>query len=264
MPPLAPLELLFELERATNAALEGVDRALADLRITAAGWRILRTLARAPAAQPVSRVAAVLGLRRQSVQRVVDDLVEDGILEVAPNPHHRRAKLLIVSPKGRELFSLAVDIEHRLANDLDSVLPIDRVKTILKALVSRTGVASELAPTTGPPPHAIAAGPEPLAAEGRSDSSALSSLLQGKTKAFLVGGGTVLFLQARVLATAPGWANVLRRFDGAEFALEPASEESFGEPTPMAVVGLSPAEAIELIDSGRMPALEPLQKTPAS
>jgi DNA-binding MarR family transcriptional regulator len=47
-------------------------------------------------AQPrtVSGIARVMGLTRQSVQRLADALVEAGITEYADNPAHRRAKLL--------------------------------------------------------------------------------------------------------------------------------------------------------------------------
>jgi DNA-binding MarR family transcriptional regulator len=264
------MDRLFELERATAAAFEAIDKALAGLGITAAGWRLLRMLARAPTALSVARIADDLGLRRQSVQRVVDELVEGGLLEFAPNPHHRRAKLVVVPPKGRKVFSSAMEIERRLLDDVDSVLSTDRVDGIMRLLLDLTGVAKDTSASSPPPPDTPAR-PEPISAVRKGDSAALESLLEGRPRPFLVAGATQLILQARVLATAPGWADVLRRRDGAEFHLErlgagdrfgeePLSAEAFGTRTLLRVVGLSAGEAIDLIDGGKMPAIEPVQK----
>jgi DNA-binding MarR family transcriptional regulator len=272
MPALDPMDSLFELERATAAAFEALGNALASLGITVAGWRVLRMLARAPTALSVARIAADLQLRRQSIQRVVDDLVKEGILEFAPSPHHRRAKLVMVALKGRTMFSSAMEIERRLLDGLERVLTIDRVETVLRFLVDLTAVAS--APTTAssrPPPNDMPAELEPISAVRSGDGAALRSLLEGSPKPFLVAGATQLILQARVLATVPVWADALKRKqDGAEFALEvlaadagsgekPLSADAFGERTLMRVVGLSAGEAIDLIDSRKTSEIEPIQ-----
>jgi DNA-binding MarR family transcriptional regulator len=53
----------------------------------------------------VAHVARLLWLTRQSVQRVADVLVESGLAEYADNPDHLRAKLLMLTPKGRSALS---------------------------------------------------------------------------------------------------------------------------------------------------------------
>jgi DNA-binding MarR family transcriptional regulator len=42
-----------------------------------------------------------MGLVRQSVQRIADELVAGGILRVVSNPHHRRAKLVQLTSAAR-------------------------------------------------------------------------------------------------------------------------------------------------------------------
>ncbi|CAM5715458.1 hypothetical protein SHIRM173S_07673 [Streptomyces hirsutus] len=54
-----------------------------------------------PRTLPVSGIARVMGITRQSVQRIADLLVERGLAEYRPNPAHRRAKLLAVTERGR-------------------------------------------------------------------------------------------------------------------------------------------------------------------
>ncbi|MGW4147328.1 MarR family winged helix-turn-helix transcriptional regulator [Streptomyces albogriseolus] len=67
--------------------------------LTAARWQVLGAVLQEPL--PVSGIARAMGITRQSVQRVADLLVEQGLAEYRPNPAHRRAKLLAPTEEGR-------------------------------------------------------------------------------------------------------------------------------------------------------------------
>jgi DNA-binding MarR family transcriptional regulator len=56
------------------------------------------------------------------VQRIVDELAEDGVVEFAPNPHHRRAKLLLFTEHGLRLHRAAVDRRVPWVNGLADAL----------------------------------------------------------------------------------------------------------------------------------------------
>jgi DNA-binding MarR family transcriptional regulator len=49
----------------------------------------------------VAQIARAMNLTRQSVQRVADLLVEDGLCAYEDNPAHARAKLLKLTSRGR-------------------------------------------------------------------------------------------------------------------------------------------------------------------
>jgi DNA-binding MarR family transcriptional regulator len=66
---------------------------------TSARWRVLAAIDDAPLT--VAQVARAWWLARQSVQRIADVLVEDGLAAYEPNPSHRRAQLLRITPAGR-------------------------------------------------------------------------------------------------------------------------------------------------------------------
>ena len=66
--------------------------------LTAAHWQVLGAVL--DTALPVSGIARVMGITRQSVQRVADILVADGLAEYRPNPAHKRAKLVAATPEG--------------------------------------------------------------------------------------------------------------------------------------------------------------------
>ena len=66
---------------------------------TLARWVALNAAAEAPAT--VAEISRRFGFARQSVQRVADLLVEDGLAVYQDNPRHQRAKLLVPTHRGR-------------------------------------------------------------------------------------------------------------------------------------------------------------------
>jgi DNA-binding MarR family transcriptional regulator len=65
---------------------------------TSARWQVLA--AAESGTLTVAQTARVLSLTRQSVQRVADLLVEDGLIESRPNPAHARAGILALTSAG--------------------------------------------------------------------------------------------------------------------------------------------------------------------
>lgn len=92
-------ELLLEVFRLNGRLLASGDRLTVDLGLTSARWQVLGALEHEAAT--VSQIARRMGLQRQSVQRLVDILAAEGIVEGVPNPSHRRAKLVRVTASGR-------------------------------------------------------------------------------------------------------------------------------------------------------------------
>jgi DNA-binding MarR family transcriptional regulator len=70
---------------------------------TSARWQVLAAVEDAPLS--VAQIARAMNLTRQSVQRVADLLEGDGLTVYEDNPAHARAKLLRLTPKGRESLS---------------------------------------------------------------------------------------------------------------------------------------------------------------
>jgi DNA-binding MarR family transcriptional regulator len=70
---------------------------------SSARWQVLAMLENGPAT--VADTARVLGLARQSVQRVADLLETDGLVRFVENPRHRRAKLAELTGEGRTVLA---------------------------------------------------------------------------------------------------------------------------------------------------------------
>ncbi len=96
----------------------------------------------APVPLPVAHIARNMGLARQSVQRVVNELVADGVLEFAPNPHHARAQLVLPTGKGSRLYQAARARQGPWAAALATSLQghdIPAATGFLRALEARLG-----------------------------------------------------------------------------------------------------------------------------
>jgi DNA-binding MarR family transcriptional regulator len=111
-------DVVLELFRLSNRMLTAGDRLVASLGLTSARWQVLGTIVDAERAQPVSWLARDMGGNRQNVQRIVNDLVTEGLVAFQPNPHHRRAQLVVLTDKGREGFGAAMKVQAPWINQL--------------------------------------------------------------------------------------------------------------------------------------------------
>jgi len=92
--------LILEVFRLNGHLLTAGDRLTQEIGLTSARWQVLGAIALAGAPQPVANLARTMGLTRQAVQRTANELSAAGLVEFAPNPHHQRAKLVVLTRKG--------------------------------------------------------------------------------------------------------------------------------------------------------------------
>jgi DNA-binding MarR family transcriptional regulator len=105
--PDALTALILEVFRLNGALISAGDQLVSDLGLTSARWQVLGAIALAPAAETVARLARSMGLHRQGVQRIVNELATEDIVVLEDNPHHRRARLVRLTKKGEALFQAA-------------------------------------------------------------------------------------------------------------------------------------------------------------
>src|SRR5260370_16676944 len=90
--------LILAVFRLNGRLIAEGDRLVGSLGLTSARWQVLGALALAGAGQTVPDIARAMGLTRQSVQRVANELVEAGLLERSGNPRHAPAHLIPLPP----------------------------------------------------------------------------------------------------------------------------------------------------------------------
>ncbi|WP_228759260.1 MarR family winged helix-turn-helix transcriptional regulator [Pseudomonas neuropathica] len=63
-----------------------------------------------------------------------DDRVKDGLLEFQPNPHHRRAQLVVLTEAGKQAFDSAMKLQAPWINELSLGLDVDAIQTTHQVL----------------------------------------------------------------------------------------------------------------------------------
>ena len=145
--------LVLEIFRINGRILADGDRLVADLGLTSARWQVLGAIALAGRPLPVSHIARNMGLTRQSVQRVVNELARDGLVDFAANPHHQRAKLILLTAAGEAAYEGAsarqVVWAKRIADGIDPA-GLDAATHLLGVLRQRLEGQSGTADNTAP------------------------------------------------------------------------------------------------------------------
>jgi DNA-binding MarR family transcriptional regulator len=129
-------DLMLDLFRVNSLLLTAGDRLVARLGLTSARWQILGAIVAAERPQPVAWLARNLGVNRQNVQRIINDLHEEGLVRFQVNPHHRRAQLVVLTDKGRRTFDAAMGLQAPWVNDLADGLSARDIETVHRVITA--------------------------------------------------------------------------------------------------------------------------------
>lgn len=116
--------LILDVFRLNGRLLVAGDRLVSELGLTSARWQVLGAIAYAERPEPVAWHARAMGLHRQGVQRIVNELEAEGVVKFQTNPHHKRAHLVVLTTKGRKLFEAAIALQVPWVNSLSSGLKV--------------------------------------------------------------------------------------------------------------------------------------------
>ena len=138
--------LILETFRLNGALLATGDRLVGPLGLTSARWQVLGAIALGPHPLAVAHIARNMGLTRQAVRRLVNEMVADGLLRLDDNPHHRRARLVVMTTAGHAAYAAAMALQTPWAEALGQGLPttdIEAARRLLLAIRRRLDDASQ-------------------------------------------------------------------------------------------------------------------------
>lgn len=141
--------LIDEIFQANGRLLNEGDRLTAEMGLTGARWQVMAALDLESRPLTVAQIARRMGLQRQSVQRLANILVEQGILQYHPNPEHKRARLVAFTGKGRESFTRMDAMQLEWANQVTprfSAEELEQAAQLLKRLRECLEAAQEKKP----------------------------------------------------------------------------------------------------------------------
>jgi DNA-binding MarR family transcriptional regulator len=129
-------DLVLDLFKLNNQILTAGDRLVGELGLTSARWQVLGTIISAERPQPVAWLARDMGANRQNIQRIINDLEKEGLVIFEPNPHHRRASLVVLTDKGRQAFDSAMYLQAPWINRLAENLLVSDLETTHKVITA--------------------------------------------------------------------------------------------------------------------------------
>ena len=143
-------ELVLEIFRLNGRLLSAGDALARPADQTSTRWQVLGALDQG--ARTVAEVGRRMGLTRQSVQRTADLLEHDGLIAFTDNPDHLRAKLAMLTPRGRKTLEVITTSQIQWAHRIAGQLVEDDLRRALLTLqqlrdaVDRVGVTSTQTP----------------------------------------------------------------------------------------------------------------------
>jgi DNA-binding MarR family transcriptional regulator len=111
--------------------------------ITNARWQTLSELFALEKPVTVSELARHMGLTRQAIQRLADDMANDGLIKFVENPNDARAMHLLLTLDGNATYHDALEREwqwtNAIAEDFDAE-QITRAVVLLEAITQKMQV----------------------------------------------------------------------------------------------------------------------------
>jgi len=135
--PAAPedvTELILRIFRVHSALLAAGDKLVEGLGLTSARWQLLGGIADREEPLSVAQLAREIGVTRQSVQRIANELETEGVIAFRPNPRHKRAQLVGLTSHGRTLFERSMELQRPWAGALGRNLTASQVTQVCKTL----------------------------------------------------------------------------------------------------------------------------------
>ncbi len=129
---------MLEVFRLNGALLRHGATLTAPVGQTQARWQVIGAVEEQTCTVP--QIARQMGMTRQSVQRVSDLLVRDGILAFERNPDHARSPLVRLTDTGQHLAARLTAIGARWSESVARGLAatdLERTVTVIRRVVDR-------------------------------------------------------------------------------------------------------------------------------
>lgn len=127
--------LILHSVRLHGSLIDAAGVLMRPLGITSAQWHVISCAARAAQPAPVAHLAREMGVTRQSVQRLTDQMAQDGLIEYGENPNHKRAALVVLTEKGSSLFEAATKRQVGWVNALAQEMTVENIEGVTALLV---------------------------------------------------------------------------------------------------------------------------------
>ncbi len=127
-------DLVLEVFQLNGQFLQAGDRLTRPFGLTSARWQVMGAVYLAGQPLTVAQIGRRMGLSRQAVQRIANDLEKLGFCSFAPNPDHARAKLVLLTDKGQDTLTTLNRAQEQWVTELGKGLDEKAISNALTLL----------------------------------------------------------------------------------------------------------------------------------
>lgn len=127
-------DVILAVFRVNGSLLESGDRLVEPLGLTSARWQVVGAIALAGEPLTAPQIGAAMGITRQGVQKQLNALLSEGLIEKCPNPKHERSVLYALSKEGKRIYSEAEKLQAEWSKDLAKGLTVDDLQITRRVL----------------------------------------------------------------------------------------------------------------------------------
>jgi len=123
-------KLVAEIYECAGLFRKQGERVAAQSGQTQARWQVLSVVSGGSFTVP--QIARRLGVTRQSVQRVANELRKDDLVDFAANPDHQTSQIVVISPKGKSILTEITNNAKEYHQNLQASVGSTNVKRMRK------------------------------------------------------------------------------------------------------------------------------------
>jgi DNA-binding MarR family transcriptional regulator len=135
--------LVADVFEAAGAIRQTGDAIAGTVGQSQARWQVLSVLSDGD--WTLATAAGRLGITRQSVRRVVELLVEEGLADFEPNPRHRGSPLVRLTPEGRATLAAITSASRGWRATAAASIAADALETTRTTLQTLARLSREVA-----------------------------------------------------------------------------------------------------------------------
>jgi DNA-binding MarR family transcriptional regulator len=145
MPPVSSAaatmtDIILEVFRLNGLLAAYGDALSAPFGLTSARWKVIGAIALEGRPITVAQIARRMGLTRQAVQRLADEMASDGLVRRQENPDHVRAPLIALTQSGAASYAAVsngyADASERLSAGMSDA-DLATTLSVVRMLVAR-------------------------------------------------------------------------------------------------------------------------------
>ncbi len=129
-------ELILEVFRFNGVMLHAGNRITKPHGLTSARWQVMGSLELAGQSLTVAQIARRMGLARQGVQRIANDLAKLGMVTFEDNVDHKRAPLVSITEQGASVLVEIDQVQTKWVNQLAEKLNATKLDDAVSLLTA--------------------------------------------------------------------------------------------------------------------------------